>query len=785
MVIIRLVLILFSFSLFHSCSMFMEPVKDYFEKYTQDVRIVDVNFADDGLRDRNGTVCIPYNASDNGYFKITYTIINPRNYDLEYELRLSNDAQKILNSGLPGSDGNACRIEFSENYTRAEVLFSQDILRMLECGRFLNPELLLMDKKTGRAFPEKILKLKVNSAPPQITNAVTMLMEQPEGSGKFEYVVCFDLPSKSDVCRDGVHSDIEILSLIKRNGEELTYSIADGSMKIDDSGAFSFDDTNNFAGPRIVTHIENDLIPTEMNGNEIFSSQNGQAAYILTGVKKGDPDFEMTVILKDYDGLTSKQIMGSSVEKLKQDVVYIDSKDEMPDFIDGELLKDGTLAHPFNSLKGGLARISELNDGETEFCLVIVNDMVLKASDLDSKNNTFGFYESEKNLKLNIKTQDGLVRKISADNKGRHLYFAAKKNAGIKINIENVEFLDGFLSDGNGGCLLVTSDQVAGDCTLSLCNTKISNCFAQNGGAVHAENFNLVIRDGCMIDSCAGKFYGGAIFLRNAEAVLNGEIKNNRTTGDTGTGGGIWLSDCSLRLGDNALIEGNDTVKKLGSAIDVSKNGKIIFSGNCCVSNDNDILVSDLSECRILIEGKLGESFKARISLDSCQKSIYETFLISHKPVVDSVGEYVLCKNDIEKLSMTDILNHTKVSRNYILDLKDGKGILCSKTEASIQVGLHPEYCFEFTSSIMSRKSPADVSFVFKVKDSDGNYVDCDSKKKKISLYQGGSKVLSYDDNTIPASNLAVLMAGAYQIEGVVEFENFECIATSQFMITE
>lgn len=47
--------------------MFMEPVRDYFEQYTQTVSITDVKFVDNTIRDKNGTICISSDIEEESF----------------------------------------------------------------------------------------------------------------------------------------------------------------------------------------------------------------------------------------------------------------------------------------------------------------------------------------------------------------------------------------------------------------------------------------------------------------------------------------------------------------------------------------------------------------------------------------------------------------------------------------------------------------------------------------------------------------------------------------------
>ena len=63
------------FIILASCSMFMEPVRDYFEQYTQTVSITDVKFMDNTIRDKNGTICISSDIGEDESFRIVYLIV--------------------------------------------------------------------------------------------------------------------------------------------------------------------------------------------------------------------------------------------------------------------------------------------------------------------------------------------------------------------------------------------------------------------------------------------------------------------------------------------------------------------------------------------------------------------------------------------------------------------------------------------------------------------------------------------------------------------------------------
>ena len=71
------------FIILDSCSMFMEPVRDYFEQYTQTVSITDVKFMDNTIRDKNGTICISSDIGEDESFRIVYLIVKKKQDDFD------------------------------------------------------------------------------------------------------------------------------------------------------------------------------------------------------------------------------------------------------------------------------------------------------------------------------------------------------------------------------------------------------------------------------------------------------------------------------------------------------------------------------------------------------------------------------------------------------------------------------------------------------------------------------------------------------------------------------
>lgn len=204
-----------------TCKQFIADIEKDFENWVSTVLIKEI--IPDSPKDGQSYLCIP-SASDQ---TVTLKLLNSRRHSLKMpegpgtytDIITFESGVKGIDGGVPvhGTDYELEQIGFDE----IRLKYKKAFLKKYEYGnRNLSPRITFISKE-GRKFETRTFKLRCNTPPPDITDAVICKTRVPAGSpDPAYYVLCISCDSdklKEKMGSDFLHKDIKNIII---NGTE-------------------------------------------------------------------------------------------------------------------------------------------------------------------------------------------------------------------------------------------------------------------------------------------------------------------------------------------------------------------------------------------------------------------------------------------------------------------------------------------------------------------------------------------------------------------------------------
>lgn len=258
-------------ALFSGCknpasSSWEEPVRDYFEEYTNTAAIEKHEINSESIKDKNNTSCV----SSDGAKTLTFYLRNPREYTL-------------ITDFPPAMEAGVTIEQDRQDKTIIRVTYPQDYLVANEGGGQIGGTIHLAESETLREFDSYSFSLKCNTPPP----AVTRQCVNASGS---TYWVCFWLPTAE--LANPIHADVKTLYI--KGTTTKAIDIADLA-------------TENDGNPGNLAALDNTVrfaVPTS-GAYTAFYYNTGRAV-------RADENIQWNIYLEDNDGLKSKTMTAST-----------------------------------------------------------------------------------------------------------------------------------------------------------------------------------------------------------------------------------------------------------------------------------------------------------------------------------------------------------------------------------------------------------------------------------------------------------------------------------------
>lgn len=585
---------------FCSCSFFEdswnEPVKDYFQKYTETSAVTEYEVVSGTYTNGAGKIFIS-SAQD---FEVRLFLRNPQKYVFPVDcISLSfPDFDKEAAEKKFGTQIDTSVVSIVQDESDASVMilkYPAEFLVLSETGFNISPEIRLFHPVSKADFGSYTsLKAVCNSAPPLIFGSVVY---KDSASGK--YVVFFNMPSKGLLA--GIHSDIKSLSV---NGKKT-------SVVLNEDGTFGFENASFKVG----------------NDSSLYSASSasfveyGQAAYFVTDDVLTDEDTTYTIGLFDEAGFSSQ--VSTSVSSIRLEGVVV--KDSS-----GSVLQSGDVVSQDENSSYATIMLSpakSAGDGLDTSDSIVVYELYQGSDDsgkvLYSGKNAGG----ETQLKipagkvfLRVYSHkdlyaDSIPKEFGIQVLKSVLFVSPNGNDTTNTGSEDSPFATiakTFSEEGFSDITVLGTVQLAGsvdeDVELSAANANV----AINGNGNSVSSLKMA--------ASGGKLKTNKLNVAENAAVENGELSVSRGTisGDiTVSGGTILLKDC--KVGGKINYNGGKLVLEGSTAV----------SGSIKIGNDSlAVYVKNLTAQKVASISGVDSRSKGSeilISADGDEKSMSET----------------------------------------------------------------------------------------------------------------------------------------------------------------
>ncbi|MGF7109497.1 InlB B-repeat-containing protein [Treponema pedis] len=660
--------------LFSACKQYKASLEEYLSYWSSQAYISSMHIDSNVLIDEQGFSSISSEAD----LSITLTLQNPKKF--EFIMPSAGETRQIVYFSQPEGAGLS---DYSLNQIDGNTLklnLKSGFLKKHEWGKEISPTITLYSTD-GRKFNKTYdFTLRANTPPP---SPKAVLAKSKDG----KYVICIEVPDMNKNTGSGLlHKDLS-------------------KIFIDDSYYdFSVNDTQNgFNKPEDHSFINaSDTVKLE-GGGELPTSN--WVLYYKTSVQVGGEKISYKIYLKDSKGLTSSEITvgtplnKASPVKLKYGGKEILENNESTPFeigtSSGETITliatsdtPGAKIKGTKKLNGGeetlIGNSSSLDitlqrEGSEEptYKLVLyatadsfadseVRTYYIKLTDTVTINGSEGNAwktlkeEAEKPSGPSTIIIHGTIKATSApgDNGeisiSRDLTIKAQSgtavlhandlsrifnvDSGKKLTLENLTLQNGKAGPGASGGGIYSKG------TVTMQNSTIQGCSAQNGGGVYVDSGSVTMTGGS-IKGCTATGKGGGVWIQNgaftvtdskiggdtstegnkAETAGGGmgmaggsftmsgasKISNNSVT--NGNGGGVYLGNNSstFNMKDTAVITNNSVSGGHGKGVH-NASGTFTMSGSAKVDQNNDVYLTENS--KITVNDNLTENPAAQIT---------------------------------------------------------------------------------------------------------------------------------------------------------------------------
>ena len=656
--------------IFGSCSFFSdswnEPVKDYFQKYTETSAVTDYEVVSGVYEKGSGKIFV----SSSQDFEVRLFLRNPQKYVFPAD---------CLKLSFPNFDKDSAENKFGEQIDTGVVSILQDesdasvmilkypaeFLALSETGFDISPEIRLFHPVSKADFGSYTsLRAICNSAPPLVFGAVVY---KDSSSGK--YVVFFNMPSKGLLSK--IHSDIKSLSV---NGEKT-------SVVLNADGTFEFENESFKVGNNSSSYSP---------ASSVLFVEYGQAAYFVTDDVLTDEDTTYAIGLFDEAGFSSK--VSTSVSSIRLDGVMVKDSSE------NELQTGDAVSQDENSSYATitLSPAQNASDGSDTSDSIVVYELYQGLDDtgkvLYSGKNAGG------EISLKIPAGKVFLRVYSH----KDLYAdSIPKEFGIQVlksvlyvspngsDTENTGSSDSpfatiaktFSDDGFSDITVLGTVQLAGsvdeDVELSVANANV--VISGNGNSVSS----------LKMAASGGKLKTDKLNVAGNVVVENGElsVSGGTISGDiTVSGGTLLLKDCTVGgninyNGGKLVLEGNTAIS---GSIEIGDDSLVVFVKNLTAqkaaaisgvdtrSKGSEILVSADGD-----EKSMSETCKL-FDLDS-EKWVLTADSSGTKGVLDSSGGNIIVQEYTLSFAAADSVKPgEKIGVSVIVTDSDGQTVQTS-----------------------------------------------------------------------------------------------------------
>lgn len=287
------------------------------------------------------------------------------------------------------------------------------------------------------------------------------------------------------------------------------------------------------------------------------------------------------------------------IDNYVQTEIYLKS-----DATGDESTKSGTQLSPFRTLSGAFRRLAQLNDGTSNFKIIVLSDIDIDPSDFvehESEKSSV-YFDSDKDIDFSLEASTASGYKITGNHSARFFTFTASENKKLNIEISHLEFADAGSESLYGGFMMLNPECKNIDGTLKLRDVKIHGCKSSYGGAIYANGSTVELMDSKIYGNSAEIAAGAVSLAYNAVLKMKG---SSCISGNSSSGGaaGIYIGDGSTfhmesgTIGGSAVYDSADPTWTMGNyltsdegvgcGIFVASDGKFYMTGGTITGNRN------------------------------------------------------------------------------------------------------------------------------------------------------------------------------------------------------
>ena len=569
-----------------TCKQFIADIEKDFENWVSTVLIKEI--IPDSPKDGQSYLCIP-SASDQ---TVTLKLLNSRRHSLKmpegpgtYTDRITFESGvKGIDGGVPvhGTDYELEQIGFDE----IRLKYKKAFLKKYEYGnRNLSPKITFISKE-GRKFETRTFKLRCNTPPPDITDAVICKTRVPAGSLNAYYVLCISCNSdklKEKMGGDFLHKDIKNIII---NGTE--YPI-----ELNSSGTGFTTTDSNFIAKTDVLFLDGSPPPDAnlyFKTNAVVGGIKTDYTLYISDEKKLSSSNKKTVSTpantpdnaKLYDmTVTSSNEVPSNTHDSPYTIAY---KDISGDRIKltaktattGAIIK-GKVKKYDGSIYIDFANIDSVSQSSVDIELdkPVSGDVFYK---IEFRAEGSGFTPSDWQIRY-VKLIEGGTVTIKSTDGWKKLKAAVEALDGPNLIIIDGEIKAENASDNYGEIKVSRTLTIKGKAGFV---SDILNANKNTGGKPHHRIFKIETSGNLTLDgltlqkgggSITDKTNGAAVYSEGSFTAKNCKFESNEAGSNSvaGAGGAVYVKSGQATI-DNCKFTSNNA--NIGGAVYVGANGK-------------------------------------------------------------------------------------------------------------------------------------------------------------------------------------------------------------------
>lgn len=577
-----------------TCKQFIADIEKDFENWVSTVLIKEI--IPDSPKDGQSYLCIP-SASDQ---TVTLKLLNSRRHSLKMpegpgtytDIITFESGVKGIDGGVPvhGTDYELKQIGFDE----VRLKYKKAFLKKYEYGnQDLSPRITFISKE-GRKFETRTFKLRCNTPPPDITDAVICKTRVPFGSpDPAYYVLCISCNSdklKEKMGGDFLHKDIKSIII---NGTE--YPI-----ELNSSGTGFTTTDSNFIDKTDVLSLDGNPTPDAnlyFKTNAVVGGIKTDYTLYIGDEKKLSPSNKKTVSTpantpdnaKLYDmTVTPPREVPSNSQAYPYTIAYKDISGNKIKLtaetattgaiIKGKVKKyNGSTYIDFANINSG-----SQNSVDIELDKPVSGDVFYK---IEFRAEGDGFTPSDWQIRY-VKLIEGGTITITSTDGWKKLKDAVEATDG-----PNLIIIDGEIKAestlNNYGEITVTRTLTIKGKTDSV--SDILNANKDTGGKLHHRIFKIEPSGNLTLEgltltgggSITDKTNGAAVYSKGSFTAKNCKFEDNEAGSNSvaGAGGAVYIESGQTTIDNCKFISNNANI---GGAVFVAANGK------CTIGTETD-----------------------------------------------------------------------------------------------------------------------------------------------------------------------------------------------------